>query len=351
MSDDLKEQIAEIVDQVAEAQIPEEEVLEEEPQEEPQEKVSGEAEQPEDIEEQPVQEAAEEPQEDLVAPEAWPNESKEAFNSLPREAQQTLLDQSKNLERGYTKKFQEIAEIKREHEAIASLFQPLEGQMRAANVNREGAIRGLLEAQSLLNSNPLQGLRQLVSTYGRDGAAQIVQSLAQEYGVLAPAEGQAEEEYIAPEVVELRNQVNGLTQKIEQQNQQTIQQQQDAIQKQISDFANKTDDAGNLLHPHFEKVRGTMGSLITASEAAGQSMTLEQAYTKAVRSEDDLFEEILTKEKESFSKKKEVERKTQVASSKKASRNPKTRNVAPQQADKPKTVREAAAAAYAESMS
>lgn len=57
-------------------------------------------------------------------------------------------------------------------------------------------------------------------------------------------------------------------------------------QQQIEQFAVAKDGQGNLLHPHFEKVKAKMALLLDAGEAPD----LQDAYRKAIRMDDELWQ-------------------------------------------------------------
>jgi len=59
-------------------------------------------------------------------PTHWPEEDKKLFSSLPAESQEVLLNQSKSLERGYQRKFQELAEDRRRTAAYEGLINSIE---------------------------------------------------------------------------------------------------------------------------------------------------------------------------------------------------------------------------------
>ena len=114
--------------------------------------------------------------------------------------------------------------------------------------------------------------------------------MANQYGVDVGAVGNdpaLEDEYADPEVKALKQQVAQLTGFI--QNQQTQQQSQveASTQSLIDQFAQETDANGNLKHPHFEKVRGVMGTLISSNNAKD----LNTAYEMAVYADPELRQE------------------------------------------------------------
>lgn len=264
-------------------------------------------------------------EEELKAPDNWDAERKEAFANLPtKEAKETYLNTVKSLERGYQGKFDELATVRKEHEAISALLQPFEAQLNAAGMDRIAGIRQLVGAQQLLTQNPAQGIAQLVQQFGGQNANAIVQQIAQQYGVM-PAAQEGEATYQDPDIQALNGKIDQLTGHIQQTETQAVAQRQADAQNQINLFKNATDDGGNLLHPHFEQVETMMGTLITG----GFAPDMQSAYDQAVYANPELREQLISQQTTAVAEKLNTDRKEKVADSKKASKNVKTNNVAP----------------------
>lgn len=118
--------------------------------------------------------------------------------------------------------------------------------------------------------------------------AQMVSRLAAEYQVPIDQLGQAPQ--LDPNTKWLADQVAALQGKISQYD--SLQQQRE--QQQLSDMVTRVrderDQGGKLLRPHFETVREQMAGLLSS----GFAQSLEDAYTKAVRLNDDLYREQAT---------------------------------------------------------
>lgn len=71
----------------------------------------------------PVVEEVKEEAPKIDAPAHWPNEMKEKFEALPREGQEALLFQSKQLERGYNEKFQQLSKERQRDAAYDGMVQ------------------------------------------------------------------------------------------------------------------------------------------------------------------------------------------------------------------------------------
>ena len=201
-----------------------------------------------------VEGEADEPADLVAAPEHWSAEFKEGFESLPDEGRQMFLDRYKDMERDYTRKTQEIADIRRRAASIEEVITPF----------RDEFSRQLLGAHKFLRESPQQAIAWLAQNYGVD-----INGLG--------ATEQPEDDYTDPQVVQLRDQVSQLQGYL--QNQQNQQQQAAVVdtQQTIDSFANATTDDGAVAHPHFAAVRTTMGGLIQSGVATDMNAAYEMA--------------------------------------------------------------------------
>ena len=224
-------------------------------------------------EDEAVEEDTAEP-EALAAPNHWPKEFAAKFEALEPAAQHMFMERYKDLEGDYTRKTQDVAKFKKRNEAFTEMFAPFKGDFERAGMDEVGAVRQLLAAHDYLRKDPQNAIAWLANQYGVDVGA-------------VGNDPALEDEFADPEVKALKQQVAQLTGFI--QNQQTQQQSQveASTQSLIDQFASETDANGNLKHPHFEKVRGVMGTLISAQNAKD----LNTAYEMAVYADPELRQE------------------------------------------------------------
>ena len=265
--------------------------------------------------EEPAHEDEEDAPEALSAPENWTAEDREAFSRLDREGQEFLLRRHKELETGFHEKNAEYVELRKAIEPYAPYLQQL-------NATPEQAVPYLLGTFFQLRANPEQGLR----------------NLAQQLGVNLSPPSQAEEssdDYVDPQVAELKRELAELKQAQQgfQTQQQTVQQQE--LLSQVSEFANAKDDAGNPQHPHFEKVRAHMGSLIKDGLASG----LDDAYAQAVNLLPEYRESLLEQERKKLEAQLKEESKKRAEKAKRAAPKVKGGSVV-NGSTKPKSVKQ-----------
>lgn len=136
---------------------------------------------------------------------------------------------------------------------------------------------------------PDAGIRQVLSyaeALARDPASTIPQ-LAQMYGVDL-ASLVAEQPYIPPEVQTLQQRLQQVEGSYQQMLQQQQQQQQARLNEEIRAFQSATDEQGNPLHPHFDRVFESMVKLAKG----GLVQNIQQAYEYAISLDKDLQAEI-----------------------------------------------------------
>lgn len=244
----------------------------------------------------------------LEAPKNWSDNVKKVFDTLPRESQEFMIKRDKEMTSDYTKKTQDLAEQRKNIEALDKVLQPARQNIQATGIGEAEYISRLLNADQALRTNPKMALRQLAQGYGIN---------------LSSLEDESESwNDPDPQIAQLMQQNQQIMAELNQFKQQNMQSTVAQTEQTVEQFSTKTDANGNLLHPHFDKVRVKMGNLIDAGEAKG----LDDAYAKAVRLDDDLYAEALkasqlsVKKQEDSKRKKAVEKARKVKPS--ASANP-----------------------------
>jgi hypothetical protein len=116
---------------------------------------------------------------------------------------------------------------------------------------------------------------------------EMFRRLATEYGVPLEALGATGELKSDPQVSWVTQQLQALQGKITGFETAQQQQEQRELQAEISRVRDEKDQSGRLVRPHFEAVRDQMSGLLQS----GFAQSLEDAYTKAVRLNDDLWQQ------------------------------------------------------------
>ncbi len=244
----------------------------------------------------------------LEAPKNWSDDVKKVFDTLPAESQEFMIKRDKEMTSDYTKKTQDLAEQRKNIEALDKVLQPARQNIQATGIGEAEYISRLLNADQALRTNPKMALRQLAQGYGIN---------------LSSLEDESESwNDPDPQYAQLMQQNQQIMAELNQFKQQNMQSTVAQTEQTVEQFSTKTDADGNLLHPHFDKVRVKMGNLIDAGEAKG----LDDAYAKAVRLDDDLYAEALKASQLSIKKQEDSKRKKAVEKARKvkpsASANP-----------------------------
>lgn len=255
----------------------------------------------------------------LEAPKNWSDDVKKVFDTLPRESQEFMIKRDKEMTSDYTKKTQDLAEQRKNIEALDKVLQPARQNIQATGIGEAEYISRLLNADQALRTNPKMALRQLAQGYGIN---------------LSSLEDESESwNDPDPQYAQLLQQNQQIMAELNQFKQQNMQSTVAQTEQTVEQFSTKTDANGNLLHPHFDKVRVKMGNLIDAGEAKG----LDDAYAKAVRLDDDLYAEALKQSQLSVKKQEDSKRKKAVEKARKvkpsASANPPKGSVKPSDLD------------------
>ena len=223
-------------------------------------------------EDEAEEETAEAPElEPMAAPNHWPKDFAAKFEALEAPAQHMFMERYKDLEGDYTRKTQEIAKYKKRNEAFDEIMAPFKGDFERAGMDDVSAVRQLLAAHDYLRKDPQSAITWLANQYGVDMAA-------------IGNDPAAEDEFADPQVKALQQQVAQLTGFIQNQQTQQQSQVQQSTQSLIDQFAAETDANGSPKHPHFDRVRGVMGSLISSENAKD----LATAYEMAVYADPEL---------------------------------------------------------------
>ena len=244
----------------------------------------------------------------LEAPKNWSDDVKKVFDTLPAESQEFMIKRDKEMTSDYTKKTQDLAEQRKNIEALDKVLQPARQNIQATGIGEAEYISRLLNADQALRTNPKMALRQLAQGYGIN---------------LSSLEDESESwNDPDPQYAQLLQQNQQIMAELNQFKQQNMQSTVAQTEQTVEQFSTKTDAEGKLVHPHFDKVRVKMGNLIDAGEAKG----LDDAYAKAVRLDDDLYAEALKASQLSIKKQEDSKRKKAVEKARKvkpsASANP-----------------------------
>lgn len=229
--------------------------------------------------------------ESLLPKENFTADEKEYFNSLDDAGKKVMLKKWGNLESGYNKKYEGIANDRKTIEEFNHIYEPYKQQLDIAGITPVQYTKQLIAADKFIRENPVEGIKWL----------------AQQSGVDLAMLNQTPEEQnpMTKELNSLKGEIGTLKQELSQRELTTL-------AKQIENFKNAKDEEGNLKYPHFDTVKNEMAKL----NAATGETNLEALYSKAVRLNDDLYNKQL--EAELAKKQAEAQKQADLNKAKKA---------------------------------
>lgn len=241
----------------------------------------------------------------LAPPDRWNQKFKDPFNALgglqagqplpegfdPRAVQQAWLDFHEDRQSYVTPLEQERAQLRSQLDRYNQVLAPYEQSWRMAGMTPEQGVSQLLAWSAALQQDPQTALRKLAQSYGVD----INQMVDQQ-------------EWVPPEVADLRNQVdhlnNALTQFQTNAVSQQKYQQETAIEQQLTAFRTATDEHGNPKHPHYETLEPLMAGIYTSAlqqvqrGALAEMPSLEAIYEQAAYAHPDIRNELMRSREE-----------------------------------------------------
>jgi hypothetical protein len=216
----------------------------------------------------------------LTAPDRWSAERKAVFAALPRDAQQMLLERESETDKAFTQKTQELAEQRKQYEALEQILAPRRQALASAYGSEAGALAELFRLSDYANSDP----------------AGFVQWFAQGRGLnlqqLTPPAATSDE-YVDPATQRLTLELNTIKQKLTAQEQAQVAARQESVRNEISALKEENDESGQLLRPHFDAVKTEMASLMQS----GAAKTLDHAYKMAIWANEGVRSKILEEQK------------------------------------------------------
>jgi hypothetical protein len=237
----------------------------------PQEAQPVEAEEPEEAAEEPVW---------AKPPSSWKREYHEPWQAVDPKLREYIWQRDEETRNGV-----EPLRAKAQFaEQMQQAIQPYENTIRGLGIQPAQAVQALMQADHVLRTSPPEQKRAYLA------------QLAQQYGITLdgseyypPAGGPVD-----PMIYNLQNELNSVRGEIVGYKQQQEEAQNQTLLSEINSFADKAE--------YFEDARPTMITLLQS----GVATTLEDAYEKAIRLNDDLFQ----KSQQSRQAEAETERKS-----------------------------------------
>jgi hypothetical protein len=251
---------------------PKEEEVSTDPEKEADEKEASEAEQDD------KQEEANEPETPAIDPPvSWSKEMKEQFGNLPPETQTYIVQRESDSQAAISRLSNEVHKGK----PLADVIDRHLETFKRNSIEPVQGVEQLLNAQSILDSNPKEGIRQIAQAYGVD-----LEEFAFE-----------ESEDNAPQITALQNEVNQLKNLLAQQETQRQQVAQSEAQRAQQEMMLVVDKFA-AENPHFATLENQIYHNIPAIKDADPGLSegeiLSRAYEMALWQNEETRAELLT---------------------------------------------------------
>lgn len=233
------------------------------------------------------EEQAEVPHWKQKAPLSWKKEHGEGWNTLPEKVQEYIHQRESEMKAGV----EPLKSKAQQADEMNAVFEPYMNTIRGLNLTPPQVMKGFLEADNILrNGQPQQKVQYLAQ-------------LAQHYGInIQQAAGLAPQTASGPDFHSILNQINSLRGEFMSERQMREQQENQLLLSDIEKFAQS--------HEHFETVKPAMIALLNS----GQAQDLNEAYKKAIRLDDSLYQSELDAARQAeISKKDEAAKKARSA--------------------------------------
>jgi hypothetical protein len=256
----------------------------------------------------------------LEAPSRWPAEERASFAKLPDDAKRILLAREQRFNTAYTQATQDLADVRKKYDHLASAFTPeLRSQMSRSGLDERGAIGYLVQYHQLYEANPVAYVQAAIQAKGLTPQQVFPQLAAAPQPSPSPDAPGAEEDWIDPAVMRhLQSRTQGFNTELEavrrelamlkqtaQDSQNHLRERQlreqqtmlESLETVVAHFAAATGEDGAVRYPHLDQVFDQMLHLmgtdpgLAALPPTRALEKLERAYEMAVRLHPDLYQQ------------------------------------------------------------
>lgn len=177
----------------------------------------------------------------IEAPARFNEAEKEAFRTLPRQAQEAVSRIEKASRQYLTSETEKVARTRQRYEALDRVLSPYEGYLVQQRMTPDQFINGMIQTQLLLDRDPIGGLRAL--------AARLQVDPRQLIGEQAPASGG-----IAPDpyLLQMQQELAGVKGLLTQQQQERQNRQYEQQYNASVAWRQERDEGGRMLRPFLE---------------------------------------------------------------------------------------------------
>jgi len=204
--------------------------------------------------------SGEESAKDALQPLAsWSEEVKTYFLSLDKTGQQFLLDRHKEFEGDYTKKTQEVADVRKRYERLDDVLKPYDEIARRTGTDLAPAVATALQYYVAFQRDPLSLIKTLI---------QANKLTAEQLGLV--------EDTTDPAQRALTDRLANTERTLASMQQGASQANVTQLVTRVTEFKDAKDEKGNPKYPYFDRVRTLMAPIVDAGKS------LEDSYKEAV---------------------------------------------------------------------
>lgn len=211
----------------------------------------------------------------------WSAEDREFFKALPRQQQEFLLRREGDVEKHITQKTQEIAEQRKNYEALEQAISPYR-QMMAQHGGEAQTIQQLLQLNQFANTDPVGFIKWIAKDRGVDLGTFMA----------------GEEDSSDPAIVAYQKRVETLEQKLNARDEAENQTRINSVKQELDAFKGEKDANGNPLRPYFDDVRVEMAAFMKN----GVAKDLHDAYDRAIYANPSIRQQILAQQRQADEK-------------------------------------------------
>lgn len=243
-----------------------------------------------------------------LIPKEWTAEEKEEFEAVLanpelKKSAGLMITRYDNLKKGFYKKADELATTKKEVSEWNEIFDPYKGRLQEKGYTPVSYVNRLINVDRRLSAEPDKVIKELMEAYKVTPEKLGLGNGADDY-------------YENDEISQLKQEVQSLKNKYEDNTKRAERQSEEANIRAIRDFKFAIDEAGETKYPLFEEVKEEMSILLNS----GKATSLEDAYFKSPT----VKEKVAAMEKERHGKDELEAARRKAAQAKKASKGVKT---------------------------
>lgn len=256
---------------------------------------------------QPAQPDGGTPAASITAPDSWSAENKAKFATLPPDMQAYIAQREGEAHKAITQKGEQLAKF----EPFARTLEPHRARIQGLGVDPAEYVGRILNAESLLQDprTRVQALQSIARDYGIDLSQLTGQSTGQPGAQSAPQD---------PVTAALQSKLDRLETWATQRERQEQQAQQAAAARADREAESRaTAFLNDPKFPYAKEVETDMASLIVAARNLGQNLSLEDAYKKATRSNETVWQKMEAEKAAAAKKEADAEAAKKAAEAKK----------------------------------